>query len=544
MLLMIKIEIAIEDVAGAVTAENAGAHRVEVCSDLSVGGLTPTIGMVREILRKTSSIEIVIMIRPRPGNFTYSDSEIETMVADIQAFNELDLGNRRVGFVYGVLDSNNEIDIHNLQKLIQANKSGSNCFHMAFDSTKDLKQALKVLMEHGFQRVLTSGGAGTAFAGRRMIKELKELAAGEIEIIAGGSVRPHNVREIVDATGVKEVHLRANEQIKGPGTGKYDAITLYQTSHRVIAEIVAALAQPSAKSALLVVDIGGTSLKGALLTPEFEIIHRESKPTDRSTVESDLFSLITSLRLAAQTKKLNVLSIGVISPGSIDEREGVIVFASNLDWRDYPLAANLRREFDLPVAVGHDVRSACLAEGKIGSASDSRYFVSVSIGTGIAVGIVNDGKVILGAHDGAGESGHMPVVVPGAICPCGQSGCWERYSSGHGISERYAELTGNSKKVEEIIALAGSDSSARAVWNDAISKCAQALAILTLTLDPERIVLGGGVAAGYAVVLDELQSQFQALLKWKTAPEIRVSSLGDDGGILGAAILAMTEVSK
>lgn len=533
-----KIEVAIEDLDGAITAERAGADRVEVCGELSVGGLTPSIGLVREILRNTSTIELVIMIRPRAGNFCYSDSEIATMAADIEAFNNLDFGGREVGFVYGVLNEKNEIDVEKIQRLIQANKSGRNCFHMAFDSVPNLEDGLKTLISLGFNRVLTSGGATSALAGREKLKSLKALADEKIEIIAGGSIRPHNAREILDTTGVNELHLRAAEQVRNPGTGKYDAVPLFKTSAAMIEKLLLAIRQDFIKPAFLVVDIGGTSLKGALLSTDFEIIDRLSVQTQKPTLEGDLFSLIASLLDKAKTLQLSVLSIGVITAGAINEETGTVLFASNLDWRDYPLAENLRSKFNLPVAVGHDVRSATLAEGKIGSASGATHFVSVSIGTGIAVGICNNGEILSGFSDSAGESGHMPLVVDGAVCPCGQRGCWERYASGHGISERYKELTGQEKRVEEIMALAATDTNAEKVWSDAIAKTAQALAILVLTIDPAKIVLGGGVAAGYATVLPELQERLQSFLAWRKAPEITISTLGDDGGIYGAGIVA------
>jgi glucokinase len=536
----VKVEVAIEDLAGAITAEKVGADRVEVCSELSVGGLTPSIGMVQEILRRTSTIELVIMIRPRAGNFSYSESEIATMAADLDAFNQLDFAGREVGFIYGALDHNNQLDVENLKILMAANKSGRNCFHMAFDSTPNIKESLHTLIDLGFERVLTSGGASSAFAGIEQLNELRALASGKIEIVAGGGIRPHNAREILDLTGVKQLHLRAAEQIRSAGTGKYDAVTLYRTSAVMIEKMKAAVNGQVKKSAYLVIDIGGTSIKGALLTTDFQIIDRTSTRTEKPTLETDLFSLITELSERAKSSNLEVLSIGVITAGAIDEETGTVLFASNLGWRDYPLAANLRSKFNLPVAVGHDVRCATLAEGKIGSVPGISHFISVSIGTGIAIGIVDKGKIVSGSSDSAGESGHMPLVADGAICPCGQRGCWERYASGHGIAERYRELTGLEKRVDEIIPLVPVDSNAEKVWNDAITKTAQALAILVLTIDPEKIVLGGGVAAGFAGVLPELQEQLQGFLAWRKAPEIKISTLGDDGGIYGAGILAAT----
>ncbi|MFM6842122.1 MAG: copper homeostasis protein CutC [Candidatus Planktophila sp.] len=540
---LVKIEIAIEDVDGAITAEKSGAHRVEVCSELSVGGLTPSIGIVREILRRTSSIDLAIMIRPRAGNFTYSPSEIATMVSDLEAFNQLDFGNRNVSFVFGALDTSNYLDSENLEKLLKANTSGHSAFHMAFDSTPDLITSLSTLISLGFERVLTSGGAANATAGIEKLKELQRFATGKITVIAGGSVRAHNARLILDATGVSALHLRASEPITSPGTGKYDALTLYRTSASQIEKVLNAIKRGGRKPAILVVDIGGTSLKGAVLTPRYEIEYRTSVGTDVETLESDLFALISSLIKEAELLNFEIISLGVVSPGSIDKETGSIIFASNLGWRNYPLAANLRDKFNVPVAVGHDVRTAVLAEGAIGAAPGIANFISVVVGTGIAVGIVDKGEVISGFAESAGESGHMPLVFQGALCPCGQRGCWERYSSGHGISERFTELTGEKKSSAEIMSMVNTNSEAEKVWRDAITKTAQALAILVVTLDPQLIVIGGGVASGYATSLPDLQRELQSFLTWKSAPEIKISTLGEDAGIYGAAILASSKIS-
>lgn len=536
---MIEIEIAIDDAEGALIAEQSGAQRVEVCSDLSVGGLTPSIGMVKEILQTTQSIDLVIMIRPRAGNFHYSQSELATMAADIKAFNEMDFGGRKVSFIYGVLKSDNSIDVAAIKELMESNKSGRNSFHMAFDSTPDLTESLVTLIELGFTRILTSGGAKSAYAGREKLRELHLKASGKIEIVAGGSIRSYNALKVVKATGLSQIHLRAPEARNEAGRGKYDSAPIISTSARKIKELIHALESGEEESALLVVDVGGTSLKGALISPEFEILARKNSATKEETSQGDLEKLIVELLDEAKKLKVRIFAIGVIVPGSIDEVRGVVNFASNMGWKDYPLAQKMREKFNIPVAIGHDVRTAALADGALGSAEGFSHYISVSIGTGIAAAAVNGGKVISGATNTAGEAGHMPLDLDGPQCPCGQRGCWERYASGDGISERYFELTGKNKTAQEVVTSIPTDSDALLIWNQALSKTAQALAILVFNLDPSVIVIGGGVAAGYAHHLPALQEQLQELLAWRVAPEIRISSLSGDAGIYGAAILAL-----
>ena len=532
------IEVAIDDVNGAVIAEKLGIERVEVCAELSVGGLTPSIGFIEEILAKTSTIELAFMVRPRSGNFTYSPEEVATMVRDIETICKIDFGSRPIGFVFGALTADGHLDIPTLKQLIAAKSQGTHNFHMAFDATENLEESLRELITLGFSRVLTSGGDQNALAGAEPLKRLKSVAAGKIRIIAGGGVRPYNVRDILDASGAEEIHLRAQEIVNASDGSKYGGIPVARTSERVLSNLLSSLEKKS-ENFLLAVDLGGTSIKGALLTTSHEIKFRAKKSTKKGEIYSDLKALITELLEAARDRGALVLSIGVITPGSIDETSGMVFFASNLGLKDFPLGEYLQRDFNLPVAVFHDVRGAALGECTVGSSRGISHFTFVSIGTGIATGNVVDGKVIKGATQTAGEAGHMPLVVDGPICPCGQRGCWERYSGGDGIAERYFELTGAKKSAEEIINSSSTDADAAKVWHDAIARTAQALAIITMNFDPARIVIGGGVATAYGASLSQLQSEVKRLVVWRKAPEILISDLGADAGIYGASVVAL-----
>jgi copper homeostasis protein len=240
------LEICLEDVAGAVLAEEAGADRVELCSALSEGGLTPSMGAVRRVLANTSRIGVQVLIRPRGGDFVFSPEELETMIEDVRQ-----LGfSPRTGFVVGALTSEGQVDVASLKRLLDVcgdvRGDGSVTFHRAFDACADLPRALETLIDLGVDRVLTSGGAATALEGAPMLKALAQRSAGRIGILAGGGVRPANVAELVRATGVSEVHCRAAEKVSSaarfsnPSLG-YDEGSRPATSKAAVKAMRAAL---------------------------------------------------------------------------------------------------------------------------------------------------------------------------------------------------------------------------------------------------------------------------------------------------------------
>ena len=182
---------------------------MELVSALSLGGLTPSLGMVEETIARCK-LPTVAMVRPRSGGFDYTRGERDAMKRDGERF--LAAGAR--GLVFGALSEIGTIDARTNSRLVRL--GGEAVFHRAFDLLPDPFDALKMLIDLGFRRVLTSGGLGTALEGAENIRRLVERAAGRIEILPGGGVRPENVREIVDRTGVSQVHLAAQEWVADP----------------------------------------------------------------------------------------------------------------------------------------------------------------------------------------------------------------------------------------------------------------------------------------------------------------------------------------
>lgn len=197
------LEICASNYQSAINAQNAGAHRIELCSELAVGGVTPSYGLIYQTL-KNLKIPVFVLIRPRSGNFTYSDAEFEIMKKDIQICK--DLGCK--GIVSGVLNSDNSVDVERTKALIELSKPMAFTFHRAFDRTLNPYEALTHLIELKADRILTSGQVTSAEKGILLLKELKELADGKLTILPGSGINPNNILIFKDA-GFKEAHCSA-----------------------------------------------------------------------------------------------------------------------------------------------------------------------------------------------------------------------------------------------------------------------------------------------------------------------------------------------
>jgi copper homeostasis protein len=203
----ILIEAAVESLDDALAAVDGGADRLELCANLDEGGTTPSESLITEVVARVA-VPVFVMIRPRGGSFVYSTTELDEMRRDIDRARELDVD----GFVFGVLNGSNRIDTIRTQSLIDAAADRPVTFHRAFDRVADQHDALETLIELGVTRVLTSGGAPDALTGATALRDLVDLADGRITILAGGGVRFQNVEEIVEESGVVEVHARCELQ--------------------------------------------------------------------------------------------------------------------------------------------------------------------------------------------------------------------------------------------------------------------------------------------------------------------------------------------
>ena len=195
------IEVCVETVASAIAAERGGAHRIELCSNLAVEGVTPNPTLLEQVRRQVA-IPLHVLIRPRAGGFQYTAIEFEAIRNAIRQAKHLGAD----GLVFGVLDSSSRVDVARTREIVELSRPLTVTFHRAFDACSDLPAALDEVVRTGADRVLTSGGARTADEGAAMLAQLVKSAAGRIEIMACGRIREENIRRIVDATGVREVH--------------------------------------------------------------------------------------------------------------------------------------------------------------------------------------------------------------------------------------------------------------------------------------------------------------------------------------------------
>lgn len=206
----ILVEACVDSVQGAIAAERAGARRLELCANLVEGGTTPSGGMMRAVHRCVG-IPVFAIVRPRGGDFLYDAADIEVMLRDIEFAKSCDVH----GIVSGALNPNGTIDEDGTSALIEAAHPLPFTFHRAVDVTRDLDESLDALQALGVHRVLTSGGAATALEGAARIARLVRRGGDRIVVMAGGGVRRGNVAEVVAATHVREVHLRAARRMDG-----------------------------------------------------------------------------------------------------------------------------------------------------------------------------------------------------------------------------------------------------------------------------------------------------------------------------------------
>jgi len=195
------VEICVDSVASAMAAERGGAARLELCSGLSQGGLTPSTGLIA-ITRDAVSLPIHVLIRPRAGDFCYDLQEFQVMQRDIELAKQTGVQ----GVVFGILDADANVDVARVRQLVELSRPLSVTFHRAFDMAADLFRALEDVCSIGVNRVLASGGLSTAIAGWETIAQLVKQSQGRTVIMAGSGIQPDNAQSLVQMTGVREIH--------------------------------------------------------------------------------------------------------------------------------------------------------------------------------------------------------------------------------------------------------------------------------------------------------------------------------------------------
>ena len=206
---MYRFEICANSVASCIAAQEGGANRVELCAGIPEGGTTPSYGMIRNA-RENISIALNVIIRPRGGDFLYSESEIREMIYDIKIAKELGAD----GLVFGCLNPDGSVDMDAMSRLMEAAGDTPVTFHRAFDHTNDPYKALEDIISLGCARILTSGCRPTALEGAELLAQLVERAGNRIIIMPGCGVREGNIAEIARLSGAREFHFSARESVE------------------------------------------------------------------------------------------------------------------------------------------------------------------------------------------------------------------------------------------------------------------------------------------------------------------------------------------
>ena len=242
-------EVCANSVESCIAAQQAGAHRVELCASIPEGGTTPSLGEITIARQRLHDTRLHVIIRPRGGDFLYSDLELERMIFDIETCRKEGVD----GVVFGCLTAEGEIDMEKNKMLMACARGMSVTFHRAFDRCLFPLKALEQLASLGFDRILTSGQQPTAIQGVALLAQLHQAAHGKIHIMAGCGVNEHNIRSIYEATGIHEYHFSARERIASRmrfqstdvrmGNADVDESTILQTTPTRVRQVIASLHQ-------------------------------------------------------------------------------------------------------------------------------------------------------------------------------------------------------------------------------------------------------------------------------------------------------------
>jgi glucokinase len=305
------------------------------------------------------------------------------------------------------------------------------------------------------------------------------------------------------------------------------------------------------------VDVGGTKIAAGLVDEHGRVAARErteSPATDPAEIVRTIGKLVRTL-----VGTEDVEAVGVSAAGFVDKARAMVVFAPNLAWRDEPLKRFLEEELDLPVVVENDANAAAWGEFTFGAGEDVEDLLMLTVGTGVGGGIVNDGELVRGGFGMGAEVGHITMVPGGVVCGCGNLGCLESYGSGRALVRVSRELAASDPEgARALMARAGGDpgkitgplvtEAAQDGDPFAIARLAelgdwlgQGVATLTAVLDPNVVVIGGGVSEAGDLLLDPIRESFERHVTGRghrPMLEIRQALLGNAGGMIGVADLA------
>jgi glucokinase len=281
---------------------------------------------------------------------------------------------------------------------------------------------------------------------------------------------------------------------------------------------------------------------------------RAMTPNGQNALEDAICSAVGEL-----LTKHTVTAVGLAVAGFVASDHNTVMFAPHLSWRNVPVADRISDKLGLPVVLEHDCNAAAVAEHRFGAAKGASVAVLVALGTGIGGALLVNGELFRGGHGVAPELGHLRLVPNGRACPCGKNGCWERYCSGTALATTAGELLAANPSMSTVLsresrddlreltgrkvaaAARDGDPLAQKAMSDLATWLGEGLALVADVYDPEVIVIGGGVSASATLFLDDARDHFNAVMTGaghRPKARIRTAQLGDDAGMVGAAIVA------
>jgi glucokinase len=313
------------------------------------------------------------------------------------------------------------------------------------------------------------------------------------------------------------------------------------------------------------IDIGGTKVAGGVVAPDGSILATARRATPGASVSDTEDAIAAVVDELATAHGGELVGVGIGAAGWFDRTGDTVLFSPHLAWRNSTLRKDLAARLQRPLWVGNDADAAAWAEYRYGSARGADLALMITLGTGIGGGIVLDGRLRRGSHGVAGEWGHMRVVPDGRLCPCGNRGCWEQYASGTALGQTAREVARTSpaaaaKLLEQVglepDRLTGEDVARAAAAGDPLALelvtevgvwLGQGIADLAAVLDPEVVVIGGGVSKLGEMMLGPARDQLDRALPgrgFRPGPRVVAARLGPQAGLIGAADLVRLAVSE
>lgn len=306
------------------------------------------------------------------------------------------------------------------------------------------------------------------------------------------------------------------------------------------------------------IDLGGTNIAVGLVDDNGHIVASSSRPTrsERTFCEivRDMAELSSELLNENGFSKSDLAGIGIGSPGTVDNENGVIVYANNLNWKNVPLKQELKKYFDVPISVENDANAAAYGAYIINNDKTVNSFIAITLGTGVGGGIVLDKKIYRGFNGSGGELGHIVINVDGEPCTCGNNGCWEAYASVTALVRQTKEAIkahpessmASAVKVNGLTsfnAAKSGDAAGQAVVDRYIEYIACGITNIINIFQPEILVIGGGISKEGDYLLNPIKDYVKKHVYCKEVKqtEIKIASLNDEAGIIGAAFASKSE---